>query len=694
MGDFYRSRQAKKGNLPDIETWSTVDLGPRGEGKLIVGRQEGSKKRLYLDLWTGVTPHVLVVGGTRGGKSSLMAAWSMIPMLQNVYHGTDWGQTLVLDPKRTGDYAVARSNGVRVIGDWQEIRDAIAALVKVASKRNEQMGQIEVERKDKFGVMRGYFATKIYDYDQEQRAEHGMEPILVVIEEVRDILGDDAVTSGQENRALRREITELFTQLAQKAGAAGIHLAAAVQQPRADILGGFARDQFGARILVGRAGPETVQMVMGMEARKVLSEADVARAGHGYAVNISDERIVQKVYVPLFDLDGYRSFAQRTKTPEPEPEVVDPGPIPSDLTGASNETIIRAAWLYLAEHGPATRSEIAAAINANPKTIRNLVSARRGFFVADGKKGREAVWKSSMTPPTNDSPRRGERVGGSGGSGGGGFIGDVQVVADPSWRDGAAVVVGPVVRSWLRVRALRHLSGPVLKGPFYRSIEVRNETWAKGEGRCACCGRTGQLEVDHDRTLIFGGEDDASNTRLLCERPGKASCHGAKTSAELAVLRARRRMGTAPGDKPDPAWKSAVAFFRLKPLWWWCLLVSFLLGLFDGRWWWIALGCTAVLGVLWMFAAASAARRQLAGRADEVVDPSKRRGPAIELHEVKGLKTWLAYITRRRHHMKTKVAADRLYVLRGSLLYLAGWQFFTLLGLAPAVGSLIIRTLI
>ena len=75
MGDLYRSRQAAKGNLPEIETWKTLDLGPRGEGKLIVGRQEGSRKRLYLDLRTGVTPHVMAVGGTRGGKSSLLAAW-------------------------------------------------------------------------------------------------------------------------------------------------------------------------------------------------------------------------------------------------------------------------------------------------------------------------------------------------------------------------------------------------------------------------------------------------------------------------------------------------------------------------------------------------------------------------------------------------------------------------------------------
>ena len=45
--------------------------------------------------------------------------------------------------------------------------------------------------------------------------------------------------------------------------------------------------------------------------------------------------------------------------------------------------------------------------------------------------------------------------------------------------------------------------------------------------RCARCGATERLELDHVVPLGDGGADDLANVQLLC-----AVCHAAKTAAE------------------------------------------------------------------------------------------------------------------------------------------------------------------
>ena len=59
-------------------------------------------------------------------------------------------------------------------------------------------------------------------------------------------------------------------------------------------------------------------------------------------------------------------------------------------------------------------------------------------------------------------------------------------------------------------------------------------------GRCAACAlhcsRCGHLELDHWVALINGGDNSASNFRLICQ-----PCHRLKTSRDLALSAARRR---------------------------------------------------------------------------------------------------------------------------------------------------------
>jgi len=54
--------------------------------------------------------------------------------------------------------------------------------------------------------------------------------------------------------------------------------------------------------------------------------------------------------------------------------------------------------------------------------------------------------------------------------------------------------------------------------------------------RCADCGRTTDLELDHKQALCLGGKNQYSNLQVLCE-----DCHREKSIRDLKVLYKLRR---------------------------------------------------------------------------------------------------------------------------------------------------------
>jgi len=594
MGDVIRAYRARRGELPARETWEAIDIGPPGKMAFCMGRVAGSARRAYWRPSVGASPHGFAAGRTRLGKTSALKAWAMTPILHNRLHGSDWLPPIILDPKATGAFDIHEQNGAEVIRTDGAIKDRLEDLWQEAEKRNRRMGKLVVGRQDRRGVARPFSPEKVYDLTPAEREHFGLRPIYLTFEEMRDILGEGDHGLSTEQRRNRGRVNDLFTQLVQKAGSAGIHVMAGVQQPRADVIGSYARDQMACRVLFGRADTHTVRMVVGEEeAKRIAQEAEVLEPGHGFGIGFSRDKIVERIYLPLVDLTDYGDFAV-------------------DMDSAGDR---------------ATLAEVA-------ETIR--------------------LRQAPRTTPTVQGP---------GGALSGGLRGAV------------ALVAGPVVRTGLRAGALRHVVGEVREGPFVRRQEVVKATWeASGSGRCAACGRAGQLEVDHRVPLVFGGVDAVENTRLLCKRPGRASCHGAKTSAELLILNARRRAGSAPGPKPPPLAEGMGNVLRLRRPWWWCLWLAPIVGFLHapGLWQVAAVLALILLGPVWAWMLGKSSRVDVRSSPDGSVDPSSRRSPAIEFLKAKGGRGFRERYILRHHLRMSRVALGRHYAIRVCGFFLLG----------------------
>lgn len=612
MGNTWRSYRAMRGELPRLETWEAVDLGPRGEGGFLCGRVEGRYSPLYWFPRHGGRPHGLIAGQTRQGKSEVMKWWAMVPILQSLYHGIDWQPPIILDPKGGAMFEVAVQNGARLKTRITDIRSMLHTLNDHADERNRLMGQHVVQRVGRDGVSRPFKATKVYDYTQAERAELDMVPVVVLVDELRDLLGEGWEGITKEERAILANVRKDFISLAQKAGSAGIHIVGAVQQPRADILGSFARDQLGARLLVGRPdNAQTLTMVMGeIEGKRVAQEAEVLTPGHGFAVGVSARKSVERVYLPLVDLTLYGSLGE-----------------PRGVQG--------------------------------PRRLHTLREMRR------------------KTHPGDLSLRRREVPGSLRGA--------------VAW-----AVVGPAMRVWLMLGALRWLGVALEEGPFERSEAVRVETWALSDGTCAACGRGGQMEVDHARPMFAGGVDETENTRLLCIRPGRASCHRAKTRGETFVRSLRIRTGTARGPAQRPLHESVTTLVRARRAWWYGLWASLLVGVV-----WHPMLVVGIAGLVFLvlgpviaIVQAKASRKDHRASPDGAVDPKARRSPAIEYLKAKGGRTFRDRFTRKHHDRLSSAAFGRHYTLRATGLYLLGWSSWWIVPALPGVALALLGLLV
>ena len=54
------------------------------------------------------------------------------------------------------------------------------------------------------------------------------------------------------------------------------------------------------------------------------------------------------------------------------------------------------------------------------------------------------------------------------------------------------------------------------KAGRYIPKKVRSAVWEEAKGRCAICGSTDFLELDHIKPFALGGDNNHKNIRLLC----------------------------------------------------------------------------------------------------------------------------------------------------------------------------------
>ena len=82
-----------------------------------------------------------------------------------------------------------------------------------------------------------------------------------------------------------------------------------------------------------------------------------------------------------------------------------------------------------------------------------------------------------------------------------------------------------------------------------RSSRVRTQAGRRLPRRCAECGATGRLELDHIEPLAEGGRDELGNCQNLCP-----PCHRVKSEAERkrGIERARARRDGFPSKRYRP----------------------------------------------------------------------------------------------------------------------------------------------
>jgi 5-methylcytosine-specific restriction endonuclease McrA len=85
---------------------------------------------------------------------------------------------------------------------------------------------------------------------------------------------------------------------------------------------------------------------------------------------------------------------------------------------------------------------------------------------------------------------------------------------------------GPEVLSWDGNKFKRDVSG-----------SLRKRVLARDGHQCVICASTYDLEVDHRRALMNGGDNKMTNLATLCHE-----CHVAKTKMDNSLRRKRDRL--------------------------------------------------------------------------------------------------------------------------------------------------------
>lgn len=326
MGNLRHTYNAAvRDKLPRRERWGGLELVENGA--FPAGRTTGTKDLIrFRPIHGGDAPHALVIGPSKFGKSTKMQEWSLYPWWWNLWLGADWLPTVIIDPKKGSSYDVARSVGCELVMRPSDIKKRLESILRDVERRNRILGEEELERADRDGFMRVVKAPAFHLLTPEQRQRWGLRPYVVMIDEMRDVFGGGYVALDDEEAEDLSKSAVILTSIVQKARSAGIIVIGGVQMARADIMGSFAREQMGARLIFGSPGPEGLRMATSNEiAKRIEKEAENLDPGHGYAYMMGG-RVLSRIYSPEVEVDQYAAFAKRV-----------PDTLPADWTDEVDE---------------------------------------------------------------------------------------------------------------------------------------------------------------------------------------------------------------------------------------------------------------------------------------------------------------------------------------------------------------------
>lgn len=237
-----------------------------------VTAQGGTMKLMRHIVWEyDGMPHMLVAGGTGGGKTYFLM--TLIEKLAGI-----GAQLFVIDPKRS---ALSCLN--RVLPEvWSEKDDILDCTVRFYEAMEARYTAMQEHP--------GYRPGMNY-------AKLGFEPCFLVFDEYVAFM---TMLNKKENETVTGYIQAIIL----KGREAGFFLILACQRPDAKFLGEGVRDQFGFRVTLGKMSNSGYTMMFG-SVDKIFMPKTVK--GRGY-VNTGDD-VVTEFYSPLVE-DGHDFFAE------------------------------------------------------------------------------------------------------------------------------------------------------------------------------------------------------------------------------------------------------------------------------------------------------------------------------------------------------------------------------------------------
>jgi len=271
-------------DLPSTATyaWSVIDDGSWGE---IPFGTDGFGRPVIADL--SANPHTLVVGKTGSGKSIQLEAF----IFGALVHGFELA---IADPTKRGlDFRWARPY-VRT-GGWgcQGYGEALSVIRSCYD-----------EGRRRLDVLDSLDCPKWTALTPAQRNEHGIRPIMVIVDEgtslaklepvMKTLPPDDPErVEAEELNNDKARIMALIGKIARELRFVGVHLIFGTQRfSTADIgdgAGGL-RENLGVRILLGRASRIAIDMAFADSS----DAGDAYRQAHGVIASADSERGVEK----------------------------------------------------------------------------------------------------------------------------------------------------------------------------------------------------------------------------------------------------------------------------------------------------------------------------------------------------------------------------------------------------------------
>ena len=196
-------------------------------------------------------PHLLIAGTTGSGKSVMVNA--LIASLL-WHHAPDRLRLVLIDPKRVEMAAFAGIPHLRaelVKGRDGQLREESVIVDPARAATVLARAVLWMERRYETLAQAGVRNIAAYNERAEQRGEPPMPYIVIVVDELADLMMQDA-----------RATEEPIVRLAQKSRAVGIHLVIATQRPSVNVVTGLIKANIPSRIAFAMASQTDSRTVL------------------------------------------------------------------------------------------------------------------------------------------------------------------------------------------------------------------------------------------------------------------------------------------------------------------------------------------------------------------------------------------------------------------------------------------------